>query len=115
MRIVLVIGLVTGGALLASCSTGALVADNLPEWAGGLPKGTPPRAGSPGYEAYLREIRGQQPGSAAPAAAAPSAPAAAPGQPAAAPSPPAVAPSQPAAAPSPPPRAPREPVDEPIH
>ena len=95
MRIVLVIGVVTGGALLASCSSmSAYVADGLPEWAGGLPKGTPPRPGTPGYEAYLRSIGGQQPTSAVPPAAAPSAS---------------------AAAPSPPPRTPREPVEEPIH
>jgi hypothetical protein len=95
MRIVLVIGVVTGGALLASCSSmSAYVADGLPEWAGGLPKGTPPRPGTPGYEAYVRELSGQQPTSAVP---------------------PAAAPSPPAAAPSPPPRTPREPVDEPVH
>jgi hypothetical protein len=87
MRIVLVIGVVLGGVLLASCSsTGAYIGDNLPEWAGGLPKGTPPRAGSAGYDAYLREISGDHTATAA----------------------------QPAQ-PNPPPRDPKEPVDQPIH
>jgi hypothetical protein len=92
MRIVLVIGVVLGGVLLASCSsTGGYIGDTLPEWAGGLPKGTPPRPGSPGYDAYLRELSGDHAGVAA----------------------------QPAAPPNPPPNAPtresRPPVDEPIH
>ena len=92
MRIVGLIGVIMGGLVLASCSsTGNVVADNLPEWAGGLPQGTPPRRGEPGYEAYLRGISGGQPSTAV--------------QPAATPSP----------APGPPPREPREPVDQPIH
>ena len=87
MRIVLVIGLVLSSALLASCSsTGAYIGDNLPEWAGGLPKGTPPRPGSPGYEAYLRSLGGDRTGTVPPAAQA-----------------------------APPPREAKEPVDEPIH
>ena len=88
MRMVLVIGVVLGGFLLASCSSmSSFVADGLPEWAGGLPQGTPPRPGAPGYQAYLREISGDQPATA----------------------------TQPAAAPTLRPREPREPVDEPIH
>jgi hypothetical protein len=87
MRIVLVIGVVLGGVLLASCSsTGAYIGDNLPEWAGGLPKGTPPRPGSPGYDAYLRDISGDHTATA-------------------------VQPAQP----NPPPRDPKEPAEEPIH
>jgi hypothetical protein len=88
MRIGLVIGVVMSGLVLASCSSmSAFVADGLPEWAGGLPQGTPPRPGAPGYQAYLRGISGDQPTTAI----------------------------QPAAAPSPLRREPREPVDEPIH
>ena len=87
MRLVLVIGLVWGSAFLASCSsTGAYIGDNLPEWAGGLPKGTPPRPGSPGYEAYLRTLSGDH-----------------------------TATTQPAAQPNAAPRESKEPVDEPIH
>ena len=88
MRIGLVIGVVIGGLVLASCSSmSAFVADGLPEWAGGLPQGTPPRPGEPGYQAYLRGISGDQPTAAI----------------------------QPAAAPSPLRSGPREPVDQPIH
>ena len=87
MRIVLVIGLVWGSVLLASCSsTGAYLGDNLPEWAGGLPMVTPPRPGSPGYEAYLRALGGDR-----------------------------TATPQSAAQPNAPPRESKEPVDEPIH
>ena len=88
MRIVVVIGVVVGGLVLGACSsTSAFVADNLPEWAGGLPQGTPPRRGAPGYEAYLRSLSGDQPANV----------------------------TQPAAAPSPSRREPKESVDEPIH
>jgi hypothetical protein len=98
MRIVGVIGVVLGGVLLASCSsTGAYIGDNLPEWAGGLPKGTPPRAGAPGYDAYVRGLSGGDRPTVAPPSDA---------QPNASP--------QPAAQPLPP-RAPRQPADDPIH
>lgn len=49
------------GLLSASCSSvGAFVGDNLPTWAGGLPQGTPPRAGAPGYDEYLKSVGHQQ-------------------------------------------------------
>jgi hypothetical protein len=96
MRIVLSIGVVLGGLLLASCSsTSAFVADTLPEWAGGLPQGTPPRPGTPGYPAYVKALSGDQPASAT--------------EPAAAPQPPPPPPPPPA------PRNRRDPIDEPIH
>lgn len=41
------------GALNTGLSS--MIADNLPSWAGGLPKDAPPRPGDPGYEAYERE------------------------------------------------------------
>ena len=53
------LGVVLSAGLLAgSCaSTGSnFVADNLPAWAGGLPHGTPPRQGAPGYNEYLKSI-----------------------------------------------------------
>jgi hypothetical protein len=57
MRCALGIGLLMCDLLLASCSSmGAFVGDNLPVWAGGLPKGTPPRPGTPGYREYLKSI-----------------------------------------------------------
>ena len=96
MRIVLSIGVVLGGLLLAACSsTSAFIADTLPEWAGGLPEGTPPRPGTPGYSAYVNAISGDHPASTA--------------EPAAAPQPPPPLPSPPA------PRNRRDPIDEPIH
>jgi hypothetical protein len=99
MRIGLVIGVVLGGALLASCSsTGAFIGDNLPEWAGGLPKGVPPRPGTPGYDEYLRSIRGgDRPTTAPPTDTQQS-----------------VSP-HPAAQPHAPLRPPRDSADEPIH
>ena len=50
------------GTALASCASGAheanvgKVIDMIPEWAGGLPKGVPPRPGTPEYEAYRKGI-----------------------------------------------------------
>jgi hypothetical protein len=50
------------GTALASCASGAReanvgkVIDMIPEWAGGLPKGVPPRPGTPDYEAYRKGI-----------------------------------------------------------
>jgi hypothetical protein len=50
---------VSAALLTASCSTNSnFLADNLPDWAGGLPRGTPPRAGAPGYDEYQRSIHG---------------------------------------------------------
>lgn len=85
------------GLLVASCSSmGGLIGDNLPTWAGGLPPGTPPRQGEPGYDAYLKSIRNEQPTSAAAAKAADTS-------------------QPPAASPSTPPRKAPAPIDEPIH
>jgi hypothetical protein len=40
---------------LAGCSNLAtFLADNIPQWAGGLPKDAPPRAGDPRYASYFR-------------------------------------------------------------
>ncbi len=55
---------------LAGCGTvneklSAGVADTLPQWAGGLPAGAPPRPGTAEYDQYMkeRERRRQQPAS----------------------------------------------------
>src|SRR5262245_19676810 len=51
------IALVIIGIALVSCASGSYeanvgkVVDMIPEWAGGLPKGVPPRPGTPEYEA----------------------------------------------------------------
>jgi hypothetical protein len=69
MRIAAVIGVMVLGLLGASCSSmGSFVADTLPPWAGGLPEGTPPRPGTPGYDAYLKSISGNEPTRADPGA-----------------------------------------------
>ena len=40
---------------LAGCSNLAtFFADNIPDWAGGLPKDAPPRAGDPRYAEYFK-------------------------------------------------------------
>ena len=39
-------------ALLGSCSS---VGDYIPHWAGGLPKDTPPRPGTPEYDAHRQK------------------------------------------------------------
>ena len=76
---------------LASCgSMGAYIGDNLPAWAGGLPPGTPPRAGTPGYDDYLKSVNGNEETTGARAAPT-------------------------AGAPKSPVRQPREPIDDPIH
>jgi hypothetical protein len=80
---------VVAGLMVASCSSSTnFIADNLPPWAGGLPPGTPPRQGAPGYDAYMKSIGLEAPANAV--------------QP----------PAQPEAQP---PRKSRETVDEPIH
>ncbi len=67
---VLGIGLALGG-----CSSVAnVVTDNVPTWAGGMPKDVPPRPGAPGYEEFISHQQRQD------AAAAGTAPAGAPGQ-----------------------------------
>ena len=97
--------------MLSSCaSTSGFIADNLPEWAGGLPRDAPPRQGAPGYRAYLRSLGGEEGAStaAAPAATAPAN--TAPGTTASAPAAPPAAQNQPNS----PARKPGS-VDQPIH
>jgi hypothetical protein len=45
---------------LGACSSinermAPVIGDNLPQWAGGLPKDVPPRRGTPEYDAYMQE------------------------------------------------------------
>jgi hypothetical protein len=47
------IALLILGTALASCASGThKIVDMIPEWAGGLPKGVPPRPETPEYEVY---------------------------------------------------------------
>jgi hypothetical protein len=50
------IALVIASIVLASCSSGGVVGDVLPEWAGGAPKNMPPRPGTPEYEAFRQKM-----------------------------------------------------------
>jgi hypothetical protein len=83
VRFVLAIAVMLASLLVASCSSvGHFVADNLPTWAAGLPEGTPPRPGEPGYDEYQKAVRGEaprQPAGTAPAAAPSSTKAGSPG------------------------------------
>jgi hypothetical protein len=68
------------GLLLGSCGPVAgFTADLWPHWAGGLPAGTPPRPGTPGYADYVAhrqaETEPPKPAAADSAANAPAAPA----------------------------------------
>ena len=107
MRSVWLIIAVMGGSLLASCAssrTSNFVADNLPEWAGGEPRGTPPRVGTPGYDAYVNALSGNDGAATATSTSARAATNAA-----------TIASPAPVAAPKPPPRQHKDPVDEPNH
>jgi hypothetical protein len=58
------------GTALASCGTYQAnvgkVVDMIPEWVGGLPKGVPPRPGTPEYEAHRKGIDERGTGGAQP-------------------------------------------------
>ena len=68
------------GLSLGSCAPVAgFTADHWPHWAGGLPAGTPPRPGTPGYDEYVAHRRAEteppKPAAASAVASAPAAPA----------------------------------------
>jgi hypothetical protein len=58
----LLVALLLGGTVLGSCTdrpnVGPVI-DKIPEWAGGLPKGVPPRPGTPEYEAHKKRLEGR--------------------------------------------------------
>ena len=59
-HIVTVLALALAGVALGGCGTineklATGVSDNLPQWAGGMPPGVPPRRGTPEYDAYMQE------------------------------------------------------------
>jgi hypothetical protein len=47
----------TACVILPACATnvGGTVADSVPTWLGGMPKGVPPRPGTPEYDAWQAE------------------------------------------------------------
>ena len=47
--------LVIAATLLASCAAHGNIGDYIPHWAGGLPEGTPPRPGTPEYDAFRQK------------------------------------------------------------
>ena len=49
------VALVLAGIVLAACSSGGVVGDYLPQWAGGAPKNLPPRPGTPEYDAFRQK------------------------------------------------------------
>ena len=54
-RAVSAVAVVSLSLTLAGCSSLAtFLADNIPQWAGGLPKDAPPRAGDPRYADYFK-------------------------------------------------------------
>ena len=58
------------GLMLGSCSSFSdVVADSWPHFAGGEPKGLPPRPGEPGYNKFIAHGQPQAAAGAAPAAA----------------------------------------------
>jgi hypothetical protein len=48
------IAIIIASTVLGSCSGENVVADRTPEWLGGMPKGVPPRPGTPEYEAFRK-------------------------------------------------------------
>ena len=51
------IALIIASTFLSSCSGvsgGGVIADHTPEWLGGMPKGVPPRPGTPEYDAFMK-------------------------------------------------------------
>jgi hypothetical protein len=55
---------------LPSCSSFSnLVSDNVPMWAGGMPKDVPPRPGAPGYDDFIAHQQGNAAATPAPVTA----------------------------------------------
>jgi hypothetical protein len=52
MRLVALFGI---AILLASCAAHGNIGDYIPHWAGGLPEETPPRPGTPEYDAFRQK------------------------------------------------------------
>jgi hypothetical protein len=59
-HIIAIVALALAGFALGGCSAineklSAGMGDYIPQWAGGLPPGVPPRRGTPEYDEYMKE------------------------------------------------------------
>jgi hypothetical protein len=73
--IIVAMAFATGGCSSINTSLASAMGDYVPEWAGGLPPGAPPRPGTPGYDEYLKKLEGTS-GKPAPQLAQPAQPSA---------------------------------------
>jgi hypothetical protein len=78
--ITLIAAFALAATILGGCSSvnetlAPVIGDNLPQWAGGMPKDVPPRRGTPEYDAYMKEQERKRLEPAPPANANASAPA----------------------------------------
>ena len=55
----LIVLLIAAGPVLGSCTSGGVIGDVMPHWAGGLPKNAPPRPGTPEYDAYRQKLEAE--------------------------------------------------------
>ena len=56
IRIIRSLLLLSAVSMLTSCApVSAVVADNVPTWMGGMPKGVPPRRGTPEYDEWMKK------------------------------------------------------------
>ncbi|HLX17864.1 MAG TPA: hypothetical protein VKS24_21955 [Bradyrhizobium sp.] len=55
MLALMLAGLALGGCSSINEKLSVGMSDYLPQWAGGLPPGVPPRRGTPEYDAYMKE------------------------------------------------------------
>ena len=55
----LIVLLIIAAPALGSCTSGGVVGDYIPHWAGGLPKNAPPRPGTPEYDAYRQKLEAE--------------------------------------------------------
>jgi len=58
VRLVAAVAVLIAGLALGGCTgmSGGMVGDVLPQWVGGTPRDTPPRPGTPEYEAFRQKL-----------------------------------------------------------
>jgi len=57
MRVVWIASLLVAATVLGSCSSGGVIGDWLPHWAGGYPRNAPPRPGTKEYEEFVQRLQ----------------------------------------------------------